>query len=182
MGDLPPTFETERLSLIPVDLPFAEAVEQGTDALAQHLGAPVADGFPESPGMYRYVAEMLREDPALARWLAWSMRDRASGTVIGDLGFHGPPTTDRTVEIGYSVAPAWRNRGIATEALAAFLAWAKAIPELTAIRAEAESTNAPSLAILRGLGFVQTGTYVDPADSADLTTFILPLTESADRR
>lgn len=182
MDDLPPIFETERLSLIPVDLLFAEAVEQGTDALAQHLGAPVADGFPESPGMYRYVAAMLREDPAIARWLAWSMRDRASGTVIGDLGFHGPPTTDRTVEIGYSVVPAWRNRGIATEALAAFLPWAKAIPALSAIRAEAESTNAPSLAILRRLGFVHTGTAVDPADSADLTTFILPLTESADRR
>ena len=172
MADSPPTFETPRLLLVPVDLTFACAVGEGGDTLTNLLGASVADGFPDSPNMYEYVAAQLRTDPSLSWWLAWSIRDRATGTVVGDIGFHGPPDERGSVEIGYSIAPTWRRRGLATEALRAFLAWALQRPEITAVRAETESSNHASIAILRRLGFEETGTYIDATDGAELITFV----------
>ena len=53
-------------------------------------------------------------------WGIWQMvRD---ATVIGDVGFHGPPDDDGAVEIGYQVVPAWRRRGIASRAVGLIMA------------------------------------------------------------
>jgi len=42
-------------------------------------------------------------------------------TLVGETGFHGPPDDSGTVEVGYGVLPAWRGRGIATEATGALI-------------------------------------------------------------
>src|SRR5918996_5061506 len=36
--------------------------------------------------------------------------------VIGDIGFHGPPSRGRSVTVGYGLAPDARGHGYATEA------------------------------------------------------------------
>ena len=35
----------------------------------------------------------------------WVMIERGSQSVVGDIGFMGPPDTDGSVEVGYSVIP-----------------------------------------------------------------------------
>ena len=55
--------------------------------------------------------------------------ERASKSVVGDIGFIGPPAADGTVEIGYSVIPACRSRGYATgSSLRVLVDWALAQP------------------------------------------------------
>lgn len=78
----------------------------------------------------------------------------AGDTVVGDIGFHGPPGPDRprTVEIGYHVVPAWRGRGLATRAcrLLLDLAWAAGADKVVA---ETDAGNGASQRVLLANGF-----------------------------
>ena len=46
----------------------------------------------------------------------WIHHIVVNGVVVGDIGFHGPAAADGAVEIGYTVVPAWRGRGVASRA------------------------------------------------------------------
>jgi RimJ/RimL family protein N-acetyltransferase len=87
----------------------------------------------------------------------WVLIERASATVIGDAGFLGAPGADRTVEIGYSVVPACRGHGYATEGVAALVEWALAQPGVETVVAECDSDNTPSIRTLERLGFALAG-------------------------
>jgi len=85
----------------------------------------------------------------------WVVIERESKTVIGDIGFIGPPGEDNTVEIGYSVIPDRRGRGYATEAARAFVDWALRQPRIDSVVAGCDNKNVPSIRILEGIGFVR---------------------------
>jgi ribosomal-protein-alanine N-acetyltransferase len=72
--------------------------------------------------------------------------------VVGDIGFHGPPSPERAVEIGYSVVPAWRGHGVATRACALILqqAWEDGADSVVA---ETDDGNVASQAVLLRNGF-----------------------------
>jgi [ribosomal protein S5]-alanine N-acetyltransferase len=84
----------------------------------------------------------------------WVYQIVVDGVVVGDIGFHGPPGTDQTVEIGYSVVPAWRGRGVARRACELILqqAWQDGAE---IVIAETDHDNAASQAVLLGNGFYQ---------------------------
>ena len=46
----------------------------------------------------------------------------SDAVVVGDIGFHGPPSWARSVTVGYGLAPGARGQGYATEALRAVVA------------------------------------------------------------
>jgi RimJ/RimL family protein N-acetyltransferase len=72
--------------------------------------------------------------------------------VVGDIGFHGPPGPEGAVEIGYSVVPAWRGRGVASRACELILqkAWQDGAK---IVIAEADHDNVASRAVLLSNGF-----------------------------
>ena len=74
------------------------------------------------------------------------------GVVVGDIGFHGPPSPEFAVEIGYSVVPACRGRGIATRACALILQQAWQDGAFTVV-AETDADNVASQAVLLRNGF-----------------------------
>jgi RimJ/RimL family protein N-acetyltransferase len=82
----------------------------------------------------------------------WIHQILVDGVVVGDIGFHGPPTPELAVEIGYSVVPAWRGRGIATRACALIVqqAWHDGA---FAVVAETDADNVASQAVLLRNGF-----------------------------
>jgi RimJ/RimL family protein N-acetyltransferase len=83
--------------------------------------------------------------------------ERDSWSVVGDIGFVGPPDGRGTVEVGYSVIPDRRRRGYATEAARAIVAWALTQPSVQVVVAGCDCDNAPSIRILERLGFRRTG-------------------------
>jgi ribosomal-protein-alanine N-acetyltransferase len=91
------------------------------------------------------------------RFGVWVIIERRSTTVIGDIGFFGPPDAAGSLEVGYSVVPDRRRRGYATEAAAALVTWAHDQPGVEAIIAACDADNAASILTLERVGFRRTG-------------------------
>ncbi|EGD44941.1 acetyltransferase, GNAT family [Nocardioidaceae bacterium Broad-1] len=145
---LPTTILTERLTLPLWTQADIEAIvdQQGRNGRQQGW-------HPQFP----------REDDrdAATMWVegdSWSSRYIIrNGTVLGSIGFFGPPdaASDGTpeTEVGYGLVEEARGWGFATEALKGLLACADA--EGVRIRASVEPTNAASLRVLAKCGFTE---------------------------
>lgn len=108
----------------------------------------------------------VEKNPSAAPWLLRAiLRD---GEMIGHAGFHSPPDDHGMVEIGYSVFEPHRRHGVAYEAAVALLRWAGGHHGVRVFRASVSPDNAPSLALVAKLGFVQTGVQWDERDGEEL--------------
>jgi RimJ/RimL family protein N-acetyltransferase len=110
------------------------------------------------------IAGLLQEvgpavaDPADHSWGQRQVVERASGLVVGGIGFFGPPRESGEVEIGYGIVPSRQGRGLATEALLTMLAMAWADPRVTAVVAGTDPGNTASQRVLEKAGFRRTAT------------------------
>jgi RimJ/RimL family protein N-acetyltransferase len=90
------------------------------------------------------------------------------GQVVGHAGFHGPPDESGTVEVGYTVDPAFRRRGYARAMVRALLAWARDEEGVRTVRASIGPGNGASLATIRPFGFERTGEQWDEDDGLEI--------------
>lgn len=60
---------------------------------------------------------------------------KPTNTLIGLGGYAGPPTSDGSVEIGYSIAPSYQRQGLATELTLALVDFALANPGVSRVLA-----------------------------------------------
>ena len=128
----------------------------------------IPEEFPgEAIGLVRFRREQLAMNPD---WLPWSLRaivlrlpERA---MVGYANFHGPPgvndlATPGAAETGYTVFPAYRGQGIATEVAQAMMDWAAREHGVRHFISGVTPDNAPSLRVNEKLGFTRTGDFVD---------------------
>ncbi|MBV9439023.1 MAG: GNAT family N-acetyltransferase [Candidatus Eremiobacteraeota bacterium] len=110
----------------------------------------------------RFFTSALRDRPAAAGWLIWYfVRREEPRTVIGNGGFKGEPL-DGTVELGYSVIPAFQRRGYASEAAEALVRWAFRDPRVQRVVAETFPELEGSLGVLRRTGFTRCEGAIEP--------------------
>jgi RimJ/RimL family protein N-acetyltransferase len=152
---------------------FLEAALDGDrERAAELLGAELPDEFPRE-GVKKFFAmrlRQMRENPRFREWCPHAVV--LEGGMIGHAGYHGPPGVNavknpKAIEIGYTIEEPYRGRGYATEAAAQLLRWA----EERGIRhyiASCAPGNQPSLAVIRKLGFTQTGEAMDEEDGLEL--------------
>jgi RimJ/RimL family protein N-acetyltransferase len=77
--------------------------------------------------------------------------------VVGSAGFLGSPTNEGAVELGYGVHSEHRNRGYATEAARALVAWALSHDGVVQVTARSRPANVASIRVLGKAGLEQTG-------------------------
>lgn len=87
----------------------------------------------------------------------WVVIERDSATVVGDIGFFGPPDAAGVLEVGYSIVPNRRRRGYASEAAAALVTWGLDQTGVQTIVAACDADNAASILTLERVGFQRTG-------------------------
>jgi RimJ/RimL family protein N-acetyltransferase len=99
-------------------------------------------------------------------WYGWYAIRRADAvspaTLVGAGGYVGPPAADGSVEIGYSIVADWQGHGYASELAAALVARAWGDPVVTRVVAQTAPANSASVALLRRLGFRESGAGTEP--------------------
>jgi RimJ/RimL family protein N-acetyltransferase len=163
---------TPRLILRGMSVAFLEAslrgdVEQAQAALG--LAAP-SEWFTQK----RFIA--LRRDGCCTdpAYLPWSVRAiglRATGEMIGHIGFHSRPDppylrelAPGAVEFGYEVAAAHRRQGYATEAICGLMTWAATEHAVERFVVSISPANTASTALAAKLGFLRIGGHEDEFD------------------
>jgi ribosomal-protein-alanine N-acetyltransferase len=119
-----------QVRLVPATVPLLNALDEDRTLFCELIGSRVPDGWPEFPEAIGFTLKHLRTAPELDR--EWSMQffiDSATGRLLGSGGFAAPPV-DRTVEIGYEVAPEFRGQGFGTAAARALVERAVASSEV----------------------------------------------------
>ena len=92
---------------------------------------------------------------------AWLMAE--AGEIAGLCSLTTAPENG-ILTIGYGVAPARRQRGIARRAIADLVAWARTDPRVIAITAATSPENRASQHVLTANGFAPAGERIDPED------------------
>jgi GNAT superfamily N-acetyltransferase len=101
------------------------------------------------------LAKMAVVEPRLHPWYTyWLVVVKAANTGAGLVGFKGTPDQDGEVEIGYGIAPDYRNRGYMTEAVRVLIAWAFDEVSCQAVFADPRQDNIASQRVLAKAGMV----------------------------
>jgi RimJ/RimL family protein N-acetyltransferase len=158
-----------RLTLIALPGPVIEDVlKSGRQAFLEHVGV----GYPpEWPSHDRHVLERRRDqisEGADYRWLLRAAITRSHPSMIGRVGFHGPPDADGVVEIGYAIDAAHRRQGFGLECATRMIELAEQVGQVSAVRASIAPANEPSLRIAKRLGFRRIGEQIDEVDGLEI--------------
>lgn len=148
-----PELETNRLLYLPYSLELKQATLQNRSSLSGLIGATVPDNWPGPDLMEAlpFFIELMQQDPSGNVWDGIIIH-KQDKIVIGDMGFKGGPDAAGAVEIGYSIIPAYRNQGYATEMACRLITWAFQQPAIRAVIAECLDDNAGSIKVLEKLG------------------------------
>jgi len=157
------TIHTERLSLVPV-------TPENAEVLWNVLQAPDLRDYQDLPdvGLKHFVRTVatrpnVLEPGAFGRfeWLVFFEGDER--TPLGWVSLRIGEKSPSTAEIGYSVVSEFRDRGIATEAVAALVDEGFTRMLLRRMRAYCVPENLSSIAVLRRCGFEPDGVMANGA-------------------
>ena len=171
------TIVSERLELVWMSDDFIRTLLAGERREAERLlGILLPEGWPDEHDerFLRFRLNQMERDPTHSEWLVRAVvLPRAGRDMIGSAGFHGKPGTNArqegdAVELGYSIFEPFRRQGYATETVRALIRWANEERGIERFIASVAPDNAPSLAIVRKLGFAQVGRHWDEVDGEEL--------------
>lgn len=155
--------QTTHLDLVAATLLHLDAELAGVRPLGKLLGVAVPKDWPPA-GLDRRFVGQFRERVAAGGheavgWYGWYAICRRTAlqpaTLVGIGGFFGPPDAGGAVELGFSILPAYRGRGHATEMVQALVAHALSQPRVERIVADVRATDRPTLAVLLRSGFTR---------------------------
>jgi len=150
-----------RLLLVNATLELLDAAVEDATRLGELLGASLADDWAGFPQVLPRLRELHAENPHTS-WGTVLFLLATPRTLVGMGGYKGEPSLEGLVEIGYAVAPAFRGRGLATEAARALVARAFADPRVQAVTAHTLAEKNPSTGVLEKAGFRRVGEQHDP--------------------
>lgn len=160
--------ETVHLRLIPFSPEHLLALIESNSCFEDSFGLPAAEGlraFYVSDEVSPAWLAQLRASTGADPWVhGFAIVHQDSDSVIGSVGFKGPPNEEGMVEIAYGIVPAFQRRGHATEATQAGVLFAFGDGRVRLIRAHTLPTTNASTHVLKKCGFEHTGEVVDPED------------------
>jgi RimJ/RimL family protein N-acetyltransferase len=142
------TIDAGAFVLQPVTRAVAQAIIDGGSGPLEFEKGALHDRVPQAMG---FAIRDIASGAAAALPTVWLAVRRADGRVVGDLGTHGPPDGDGSVEIGYSFAPSVRGQGVGTAAVGGLVA--RLAPEVRQITAVTGVDTVASRRLLERLGF-----------------------------
>jgi RimJ/RimL family protein N-acetyltransferase len=148
--------------LVPATVSLLESLATDPAAFSEMIGSPIPEGWPEFPEAIPSTLDFLQHASESDR--RWSMQffvESSSGAVVGSGGFAAPPD-DRTVEIGYEIAPGFRGRGLGAASARALVDRAVQSGQVDCVVANTLAGPNASTGVLLRIGFEHVGEYADP--------------------
>lgn len=143
-------------------IPLDDLILLSTSCIPTRLAGCTLDGALPPTIVATRALQHINGGKSAAWCSTFYIRD-ADGAVIGGCGFKDEPYGGR-VEVGYSVAPERRNRGVATSAIEILARLAFKSAEVSEVLAKVHELNGPSTRVVQKLGFTKVGTEVDKND------------------
>jgi ribosomal-protein-alanine N-acetyltransferase len=140
------------MELRPLPASAAAALPEDREEASRILGATLPAAWPQRD-LLDALPLQAAASPETEGFGVWVMIERKSGSVVGDIGFIGPPDDAGSIEVGYSVIPDQRRRGYATEAAGAIVEWVFSQPGVQVVVAGCDGDNVPSIRTLERVGF-----------------------------
>lgn len=159
------TIETKQLTLIPCDAEILKSAIAGDAVLAEKLKVGVQENWTEF-GVFalQYSLDRLSESEDERGWWTYFPIHKQDGKLIGSGGYKGKPSADGMVELGYEIAPNYRNRGLATEMTMGLVEHAFNDERVKSVVAHTLGHENPSTHVLQKCGFEKIGEIDDPDD------------------
>ena len=150
--------ETRRLKLIPFALELKRVAIADKRKLAELLGVRIPDSWP-GPDLAEAMPLSIIEMENLPSELVWDslIIHKDDNSLIGDIGFFGPPDAIGRVEVGYSIIPEYRNQGYASEMMCHMIAWAWQQSGVVSVTARCLDDNVGSIRVLEKAGLRKIG-------------------------
>jgi [ribosomal protein S5]-alanine N-acetyltransferase len=158
--------QTNNLKLIPCELKHFETILNDSQEFARQLDVSIVDGWTSFPEALPYGHKYLKAHPEALEWWTYLFVHTADKALIGLGGYKGQPDASGMVEIGYEIAPAYRERGLATEAARGLVDHAFSQPPAKIVDAHTLAEINPSTKVLEKIGLKNIATIEDPDDGA----------------
>lgn len=157
---------TRRLRLVPCEPRHFEAILTDQKRLGRMLGVTVYDGWFDFPGVadietMRFLYKLLEADPGLLGWWTYLLIHAEDEALVGTGGYKGGPDEAGMVEIGYAIVPAYRGRGLATEAARGLIDNAFAHESVEKVDAHTLAERNASVRVLEKSGMEFAGAVAD---------------------
>jgi RimJ/RimL family protein N-acetyltransferase len=85
-------------------------------------------------------------------WVQFSVEERETGRLVGDVGLSPADGEPGVIKVGYTIDPAAQGRGYGTEAVGALVRYAFDVLGADVVRAYASADNAPSIRVAEKVG------------------------------
>jgi [ribosomal protein S5]-alanine N-acetyltransferase len=150
------------IEIVPCSVEHLERLIEGTDAFLDVYGLQAIDGYMPFQGALEYILNQMKGSQLWHPWLPYLFIFRPERAVVGLGGFKSVPDPQRTVEIGYSVAPSYQNKGFATSAARQLIEIAFESKQVDRVCAHTLAAPNASTRVLEKCGMSKVSEAVDP--------------------
>ena len=150
-----PTLETKRLILRRIVMSDAKDIfaYSSDEEVARHVLWSAQKSISEAKDYCKFMQRRYRSDEPSS----WGIIEKATGRLVGTIGFMSYSEDNATVEVGYSLARWLWNGGYMTEALSCVIDYAFDSMDLNRIEAQHELTNPASGRVMEKCGMRKEG-------------------------
>ncbi|MBA2748681.1 MAG: GNAT family N-acetyltransferase, partial [Tatlockia sp.] len=142
------------VEIVPCSVEHLEKLIEGDRAFFEAYGFQVADGYlpSEFKAVLQHSLNEMQAEQIWHPWLCYLFFFHPDRVIVGLGGFKSVPDDNRTVEIGYSVASSYQNRGVATSAVKQLIEIAIASPLVDCVCAHTLAEPNASTRVLQKCG------------------------------
>ncbi|AFZ34744.1 GCN5-related N-acetyltransferase [Stanieria cyanosphaera PCC 7437] len=169
------------VEIVPCSLEHIKLLIEDADDFSRVYGFRVIEGYLPFEGALQYSLDRLQTAQIWHPWLPYLFLFRPERALVGLGGFKSVPDSQRTVEIGYSVAPDYQSRGLATSAASQLIEIAFASGLVNCVCAYTLAETSASTRVLEKCGMTKVSEIVDPEDGKVWRWEIKPFIKNSER-
>lgn len=150
------------VEIVPGSIEHLETLTQGADAFLKAYRLQVADEYMPFKGALQVILNQMKAAQLWHPWLPYLFILPSDQALIGLGGFKFPPDAQRSVEIGYAIAPEYQGRGFATSATRQLIQIAFESALVDSVCAHTLAERNASTRVLEKCGLIQVSEEIDP--------------------